>query len=652
MNRPNLDPPGGRPNIDRGGADRGNFVDRNRNQGPNRGPGNQPGPGRLGGPRGDGDRRDGDRRDGDRRDGDGRGPRDANRPDGGGPNFVDRNREGRDRDGRGPDGRDRDGRGPDGRGPDGRDRDGRDRDVAGPDRGDRDRDVRDRDGRGRDGRDFRDRDGRGRDGRPGGSRDNFVGRNFRGNYANFINGGQNWNNSWNRHPNWQNYGGDWRRSNWYGNYWGGGYRPRYSPWWGVVPGLGWNWGGWGWGYGWPQWGYGYGGWGGYGYGYGVGATYLQAPTTTVVYTPTVEQIEVAQDFYNLALESFQAARYDDAVQYCQHAMVDNPQNGEIILLMAQSLSALGQYDRAADAVRMAIEVLPAEQWGTVVGNYSRYYPEVQQYTDQLRKLEAEARQSGAERPELNFLLGYNYAYLNYPPQAVAQLDKTLDRQPQDTAAQKLRDQVATKAGIPARQVVTAAQQPAAAPPAPQQEQDPQAQTAAAPTEAELARAADFIEQGEEAMKAGKFREALSHWQHALVETPQNGGAILLVSQALFALGQYNDAAGAVQMGMQLLPEEDWGMVVKNFAQLYADPGEYAQQLKALEAARAAKADDPALRFLSGYQYGFLGHRDQAVRELDKALQLQPQDQGAKKLREMFAAQQSPVPVEGAPAPGE
>ena len=51
-----------------------------------------------------------------------------------------------------------------------------------------------------------------------------------------------------------------------------------------MPGLGWNWGGWGWGWGWPQWGYGYNGWGGYGYGYGQGAVYLQAPSTTVVYT--------------------------------------------------------------------------------------------------------------------------------------------------------------------------------------------------------------------------------------------------------------------------------------------------------------------------------------------------------------------------------
>ena len=356
------------------------------------------------------------------------------------------------------------------------------------------------------------------------------------------------------------------------------------------------------------------------------------------------------DYYNLAVETFQAGNYEDALRNCQHAMVDNPQSGEIILLMAQALTALGQYDRAADATRMAIEVLPAEQWGGVVADYARYYPNVQQYTDQVRRLQAEVGRSGVERPELHFLLGYNYAYLNHPREAVVQLDQALDRQPQDTAAQKLRDQIAAKAGIPARQVVTDAQQPAATPPVPQDVQAQQTLTADAPTEALSDSADESIREGEDAMRAGKYREALSHWQHALVDAPRNGGALLLVAQALFALGKFDDAAGAVQMGMQTLPEDDWGMVVKNFDQLYPEPGEYRKQLKRLEEARGQKDDNPALRFLSGYHYGFLGHRDQALSELDVALQLQPKDEGAKKLREIFAAMESDRPIEGAPTP--
>ncbi len=151
-----------------------------------------------------------------------------------------------------------------------RDRDGR-RDVV-----DRDRDRTDRD-RNRDPNRNRDNVRRytshyGNFGnRPDGYRD-FVSRNFNvnRNVNNFQHNpwqyGQG--NYWN-----QNYGNDWGQSNWHRNFNRYGYANNFSPWWGVVPGLGCNWGGWGWGWGWPQWGWGYGNWGGYGYGYGDYNTY-------------------------------------------------------------------------------------------------------------------------------------------------------------------------------------------------------------------------------------------------------------------------------------------------------------------------------------------------------------------------------------------
>ena len=47
------------------------------------------------------------------------------------------------------------------------------------------------------------------------------------------------------------------------------------------------------------------------------------------------------------------------------------------------------------------------------------------------------------------------------------------------------------------------------------------------------------------------------------------------------------------MAMQMLPENEWGNVVKNYTQLYGNIGNYTNQLKALEKARDAKTDDPA-----------------------------------------------------------
>ena len=37
--------------------------------------------------------------------------------------------------------------------------------------------------------------------------------------------------------------------------------------------------------------------------------------------------------------------------------------------------------------------------------------------------------------------------------------------------------------------------------------------------------------------------------------------------------------------MSMLPEDKWGTVVQNYTQLYGSPGDYNNQLKALEAAR-------------------------------------------------------------------
>ena len=91
----------------------------------------------------------------------------------------------------------------------------------------------------------------------------------------------------------------------------------------------------------------------------------------------------------------------------------------------------------------------------------------------------------------------------------------------------------------------------------------------------------FAEQGEADFKAGNYKAAARDWQHALVDDPQNGAIMMLMAQALLAVGQYNEAAGATQAAMQMLPEDKWGVVVVNYAQLYGNPQDYTDQLKAV-----------------------------------------------------------------------
>ena len=88
--------------------------------------------------------------------------------------------------------------------------------------------------------------------------------------------------------------------------------------------------------------------------------------------------------------------------------------------------------------------------------------------------------------------------------------------------------------------------------------------------------------------------------------------------------------------MQSLPQNKWGEVIKNYSELYRGNQDYTDQLRVLEKRRRA-SDSPLLRFLLGYHYGYLGYNKEAVRELDKGLEMAPQDELARKLRAEFVA---------------
>jgi tetratricopeptide (TPR) repeat protein len=90
-----------------------------------------------------------------------------------------------------------------------------------------------------------------------------------------------------------------------------------------------------------------------------------------------------------------------------------------------------------------------------------------------------------------------------------------------------------------------------------------------------------------------------------------------------------------QRAIERLPASKWGEVIKNYSELYHDNQEYTDQLRVLEKRRRAN-DSPMLRFLLGYHYGYLGYPKEAVRELDKALEMAPEDELARKLRAEFA----------------
>ena len=126
--------------------------------------------------------------------------------------------------------------------------------------------------------------------------------------------------------------------------------------------------------------------------------------------------------------------------------------------------------------------------------------------------------------------------------------------------------------------------------------------------------------------------------------------MMLIAQALFATGEYDEAAGAVQLGMQMLPVEKWGTVVEHYRELYSKIGDYTTQLRTLEKVRNEKPEEPALRFLLGYHYGFLGYPKDGLKQLDKCVELAPQDELAQKLQERMKDLLNPKPVSAKPTP--
>jgi hypothetical protein len=163
---------------------------------------------------------------------------------------------------------------------------------------------------------------------------------------------------------------------------------------------------------------------------------------------------------------------------------------------------------------------------------------------------------------------------------------------------------------------------------------------------------EFADKGEAAFRARDYEGAVYALRHATVDDPGNAVVTLLLGQALFATGRFDEAAGATQAAMRQLAKDRWGVVISHYTELYADTKDYTRQLRALEKAVKEKPDAPALRFLAGFHYAHLGFIQQAIDQLDRAAKLAPRDELARQLRDELRGKQAkpaipPVP----PAPG-
>jgi hypothetical protein len=101
----------------------------------------------------------------------------------------------------------------------------------------------------------------------------------------------------------------------------------------------------------------------------------------------------------------------------------------------------------------------------------------------------------------------------------------------------------------------------------------------------------------------------------------------------------------------MLPQDQWGVVPENLAELYPDRSPYASQLRALENAAGAAGASAAEKFLLAYQLGYGGRRSDALALLAEVRKLAPEDRAAQRLAELWTSQR-PQPGKAATGGGE
>ena len=138
-----------------------------------------------------------------------------------------------------------------------------------------------------------------------------------------------------------------------------------------------------------------------------------------------------------------------------------------------------------------------------------------------------------------------------------------------------------------------------------------------------------------AFRGANIQAALRATNHALVDAPQDGELLLFLAQCLFAVGDYEGSAAAVHQAAASLEPNRWSYIVENF-RLYYRGTAYDEQMERLSQFIKANPDAGYARCVRGYQFGFLGQAEFAVRDLNKAYELESRDELASKLIERFA----------------
>jgi tetratricopeptide (TPR) repeat protein len=132
--------------------------------------------------------------------------------------------------------------------------------------------------------------------------------------------------------------------------------------------------------------------------------------------------------------------------------------------------------------------------------------------------------------------------------------------------------------------------------------------------------------------------------------PANGKLQLYVAQCHFAVGEFEQSAATLSKAFQLLPPEQWGLVIENFRQFYKR-NDYVKQFEQLLSFTEQSGQQQLGAALQAYHYRYLGHPDAAAEQLQVALRSSAPPQLASELKSLIqsaatTAAPLPAPIAG------
>lgn len=137
-------------------------------------------------------------------------------------------------------------------------------------------------------------------------------------------------------------------------------------------------------------------------------------------------------------------------------------------------------------------------------------------------------------------------------------------------------------------------------------------------------------------RAAQYEDVVAQCDVALIDDPRLGAMHLLQSHALFALGRYDESAGALRRGLSVLDEAHWSLLVGE-RNLFYPPGVYDSTLEKLRQLVAAQPNHSEARLLLGYHLGMLGRITEAREQLNAVRQMEPNEELSPRLLRRWQA---------------